>query len=315
MDDVLHTLPTGLILTSHAAAGGVGVDALQRAVRSGLLVRLRHGAYLRASDWEPASPDRRYRWVVEAAGRQLHDPVFTHESAAVIWGLPLIAPPRIVHVLGSPSPGQAAHGFGVRGGVHRHGSATMPTVVRVDGLRLTTVPDTLVTLAAARSVEVGLAAADHALRVGLATAESLCAAVCESGRRHGVRRARVVAELADAKAESPGESVSRARIHLEGLVAPELQVPFTDRTGRRSRVDFWWPQVQVIGEFDGRMKYRVDGVADRRSVEDRVWAEKRREDRLRSTGVRVVRWTWADLWRPGALPDLLRTAGVPLRSR
>ena len=58
------------------------------------------------------------------------------------------------------------------------------------------------------------------------------------------------------------------------------------------RVDFWWPDLGLVGEFDGRMKYRLDGVEDGRPLEDRLWTEKTREDRLRAAGARVARWTW-----------------------
>jgi hypothetical protein len=55
--------------------------------------------------------------------------------------------------------------------------------------------------------------------------------------------------------------------------------------------DFAWPG--VVGECDGRLKY-----ADR----DVLWAEKRREDRIRALGLRVIRWGWDDAWaRPGWL--------------
>ncbi len=128
--------------------------------------------------------------------------------------------------------------------------------------------------------------------------------------RAGARRAALALSLGDAAAESVGESVSRVRIHLDGLEAPALQVRLAEGGADVARVDFWWAAARVVGEFDGRKKYRVDGVPDRRSVEDRVWAEKQREDRLRDLGVRVVRWTWSDLWTPGVLARRLLAAGV-----
>ena len=42
----------------------------------------------------------------------------------------------------------------------------------------------------------------------------------------------------------------------------------------------------MVGEADGRLKY------DTREV---LYAEKRREDRLRALGLAVIRWGWSDL--------------------
>jgi len=39
------------------------------------------------------------------------------------------------------------------------------------------------------------------------------------------------------------------------------------------------------------------------SVEDVVFAEKVREDALRDLGWQIVRWLWADLYRPGVIRD------------
>ena len=107
-----------------------------------------------------------------------------------------------------------------------------------------------------------------------------------------------------------GESLSRARIRELGLVVPELQVEVSDRSGRVGRVDFWWPDVRLVGEFDGRVKYRTDGLDDSRALEERVWAEKVREDRLRATGRAVVRWTWGTALDPKRLYAHLSAAGV-----
>ena len=43
-------------------------------------------------------------------------------------------------------------------------------------------------------------------------------------------------------------------------------------------------------------------------MEDVVLAEKRREQAIRDEGWQVVRWLWADLYRPGLIGDRLRRA-------
>lgn len=68
-----------------------------------------------------------------------------------------------------------------------------------------------------------------------------------------------------------------------------------------ARVDFLVAGTRVVVEFDGKSKYADGDPAV-------LWAEKRREDRLRRLGYVVVRITWADLETPGAVAARVRTA-------
>lgn len=121
-------------------------------------------------------------------------------------------------------------------------------------------------------------------------------------------------ELADARSESAGESLSRVRILELGFEPPMLQVSFA--LGRTlARVDFYWPSVGVVGEFDGRLKYTRAAGLGASPAEQVVWEEKLREDALRARGLKVVRWVWDDLQRPGVLAGRLRNAGVPLAKK
>ncbi len=106
--------------------------------------------------------------------------------------------------------------------------------------------------------------------------------------------ARVVA-FADGLAESVGESRSRVAIARAGLPAPVLQVPLHALDGRPlGRGDFGWPEHDVIGEFDGLVEYgRL--LRPGQQAADAVIAEKVREDAVRDTGKRFVRWIWTDL--------------------
>lgn len=83
------------------------------------------------------------------------------------------------------------------------------------------------------------------------------------------------------------ESMSRGVFIDAGLPAPVLQAALVGQSGQRYRVDFHWPEFDLIGEADGMMKYATDSTAFRR--------EKFREDDLRQTGYWVVRWTWDEL--------------------
>ena len=56
----------------------------------------------------------------------------------------------------------------------------------------------------------------------------------------------------------------------------------------------------LLGEFDGLVKYgRL--LLPGETPGEKIVKEKRREDLLRDTGARVVRWVWAELDHPDRL--------------
>ena len=111
---------------------------------------------------------------------------------------------------------------------------------------------------------------------------------------------------------SPGESLSRVQMFLLNLPRPELQREITDAEGLVGFVDFGWDG--VVGEFDGKVKYRVDEGADPRESGEILWREKQREDRLRRQ-VRVARWTWKVALDARRLAAVLAPHGIrPLPS-
>jgi hypothetical protein len=114
--------------------------------------------------------------------------------------------------------------------------------------------------------------------------------------------ARLVAraiEMADGRADNPGESFSRVVLVSIGLAPDDLQVPMWDDEGLIGYSDFGW--VGVYGELDGGTKYGVgDPDRDEENAKRVVWREKKREDRMRVQR-EVVRWGIADLYRPQVL--------------
>jgi hypothetical protein len=269
---------------------------------SGAWVRLRRGAYVGTALWSAMSADERHLARVQAVAAAGSAPVFSHWSAAVIWGLPTVArPDERVHVTVP-----AAGGGRSEGDVVRHARAQPGAPVLVRGLLCTGVARTVVDLARSGGLVAGLVAADAALRARLVDRDELERELAGAGVGRGIRDARLVVAHANPRAESPGESLSRARMIEHGLVLPVLQHELRDDRGLAGRVDFWWPGVRVVGEFDGLVKYGADaGVAV-----NAVWEEKRREDRLRRLVTGLVRWTWDDAWRAGPMVQLLRHAGV-----
>jgi len=273
---------------------------LQRRARSGQVVRVRRGTYVDAEAWRELDDGARHVVQVRAVrAAAVVPPVFSHWSAAALLGLPVVGRrDPWVHVVRDPAGGGRSNGD-----VVRHAVAGRPDVTTVDGIAVTTAARTVVDLTRVAGLAVGVVAGDAAVRRGLTSVDELRVQTALAGRGRGVRAARWMVELVDGRSESPGESLSRARMAELGLPAPLLQHEVRDRQGLVGRVDFWWPEHGVVGEFDGRVKYGSDAA-------DGLWQEKLREDRLRAAGLAVARWTWSDAWAGDPMAARLRRAGI-----
>lgn len=176
---------------------------------------------------------------------------------------------------------------------------------------MTSVARTIVDLSRTLSVDRAVVAGDSALRLHPGAASALPDALASARSRTGIAGARRVVEFLDGRSESPGESISRLRIHAAGLPTPLLQHELRTASGTFvARPDFFWEEVGVVGEFDGRGKYGFDEPG---ATADVVHREKLREDAIRSLGYEVVRWTWRDLFAFDAVRDRLRDAATRAR--
>ncbi|KRE62425.1 hypothetical protein [Nostocoides sp. Soil756] len=267
--------------------------------------QVRHGVWLPRAVWDSLTPGQRHASLVHASLLRCR-PESTHvisgASAAALWGLPRIEDWPSVVVVHAPS-GRVSGSDLLR---PLAGPEVDP--VEVAGVRVTRVPRTIVDLARSGSLVSAVAAADHALRHRLCTANELAAEVATlPPRTRGRTAAALVRDLADPDSMSAGESLSRVQMFRLNLPRPRLQVEHSDGDGLIGLADFGWPG--VAGEFDGQVKYRVPEGADPRRAGEVVWAEKRREDRLRRQ-VRVARWIWAVAMDPPALARVLAEVGV-----
>ena len=288
---------------------------LVREVQAGSLTPVCRGIYRRA---DTASGDDDDRYLALLRGTQLAtrtELVFAQLSAARIWQLPIIGRwPETVHVTDVRRDGSRS-----TAGIVRHNWGMPAVTVHLQGLLVTPLVQTVIDVARCARFEVGVAMADSALRGlrsrngGWVRAPLPRAALEEQiARLNGARgcvRAREVVSFADERSESAGESLSRVGIRKLHLPPPVLQQAFNDRTGRII-VDFWWPQHNLVGEFDGHGKYLRDEYTRGRSTADIVLAEKLREDRLRALGPRVTRWEWDDARSLPRLRERLYDAGL-----
>lgn len=286
---------------------------LRRAAERGRLVRVHRGAFMPAASWRSLTETERYTYrILGAIGSARSIPVVSHVSAAVLHGAPIIGPlPGLVHVLASLSAGtRSEHGY------RKHATPFLTAGLDIRGeLRMTSLTRTLAEVAADSPFLTAVGMLDWAFAQHPISKDDVLGALDDFDIRRGRRRAERAIAFADARAGSPGESLSRVRIQEAGIPAPVLQVPFGDQAGKIGVVDFWWPEYQLIGEFDGVAKYVRGEFTGGRDVADVVIAEKRREDRLRALGPVVARWGWSLAWGELGLQALLRTYGLPVRRR
>ena len=304
----------GIIRVNRVADAGHR-SAVRLLVQRGQLIRLARGAYLDARVWGRLTADERYRARIHAAagGRVAADELLCGPSALALWRLPALRDwPDEVHSVRRTASGGRRTGLLVR-----HATARMDGGSTIDGLPVTSLARTVADVSAAGELGAGLMAADAALR-GMRTGswvrpplsqDDLVAEAEARPKRYGRSRALTVARLADARAESPGESLLRASIHLLGLPMPELQWEVRGDSGRRYVVDCYWPDQDFVLEFDGKAKYLDPALRGGRTAEEVVVAEKEREDEIRAQVRGMTRAGWTVALAPKRLEARLRAAG------
>lgn len=271
---------------------GVTSMPLQRFLRAGLLVRIRHRVYVDGRVWEqlPAGPPRELLKARAVSRVMPGDHVLSHDSAAHALGLAFLAEAHPwVHV-SRPK----MHGDRPLEGVKQHRAEHLNAhVVEFDDLKVLDPARTALDLARQHGMPAGLSACDSALRMGITPAQ-LSAALAPMVRWRGVTVAREAAAWADPGAENPGESLARLAVISLGMGIPVTQFPLL--VGRT----LVWGDLRLgpqIIEFDGQVKYRPraeGGVA----VQDpgRVaWEERQRERAIQALGFGVSRIVWDDL--------------------
>lgn len=274
-------------------AGELSAREISGLVAAGQLCRIRRGRYVLSDEWNAADEQQRHCVRArELAGEMAGHAAVSHESAALLHGLPLPArPPSRVHLTWPGSPGRSPTPTVTP---HR-GCLSAVDLVVLDGVLATSVARTVFDVGRLGDWQRAIAAADSALRLRLCSRDDLD----DVGRRHqrvpGASRARRILEFADGLSGSVGESICRPRMAQLGLPVPTLQSVITglDR-GRSYRADFEFVALRTVAEFDGMVKYgRL--LKPGQTPGDAAFAEKVREDRIRDTGRQCVRIVWADL--------------------
>ena len=312
-----------LILTREAAR--MGSDHLLRDLhRAGSVVRLRAGVYIDATALSAMNADERYRTRVRAvAAVSRPNAQFSHDSAAAMWRLPTIGPwPDRVHEVvawrggGSNRVGVMAHGQGFDGS---------PAIL--DGIVVTSLSRTLVDVARTSSMVRSVTMLDAGLRRPRPgdfrhpfvdtppSRDELVQQLERLGTARGASRAARAIAFADPGSESPGESFTRMQFHALGYPPPRLQCEFFDDLGLIGVADFYWPELDLALEFDGRSKYGNSRKYQRgMTLEEILMREKDRERRFRRVVTNFDRLGWELLEDRARLARYLAPYGlVPQR--
>jgi very-short-patch-repair endonuclease len=292
----------GILLRRDAVLMGLDDDWLQRQRRAGVLVKVRHGAYVDAQRWHAATVEKRHDLVGRAVMKRYDDRIaLSHQSMIIRLGGPSYGLDlRNVHVTNL-----YGHGDRTKAGiVHHRGSMRLGDVTRIDGHWASAPPRAAAETALLTSREAAVCVFDWVLRVEHATYDDLVVLVDPLMREWagsvdlGARLA-----LADRRRESVGETLTALVLGDHGfIVEPQWEVRRPD--GRLAgRTDFVLHREKVVVEFDGKIKYgRL--LKPGQTVGDVIHAERARELLLEElTGYRVLRVVWDDLASPGQLAE------------
>lgn len=288
------TLPARPTTRSDLLEVGMTDHMIRTRVKSGDLVVVRHGVFIRADAW-PATEDAQQK--VRARAEQVANPlgVLSHQSAALLLGLPAPGFQRWEELPVSITL-PAGHSSKTGATVHHVGPLPGSQVLQdADGYRLTSPARTAVDLASDLDLPGALALLDGAARLTCASfvtkarrqdfanptlVRAALELLAESATTVRATRLQRAISLADPCRESAAESLSAGHMVLAGIPTPLFQAEIRTERGIYFP-DFLWESERLIGECDGALKYD-----DPRAYV----AEKEREQDLRDHGWRIVRW-------------------------
>ncbi|ORC25047.1 MULTISPECIES: type IV toxin-antitoxin system AbiEi family antitoxin domain-containing protein [Rothia] len=299
----LATIRSALSTHQQLSRSGLSNKKISALYQRGELVRLTRGVYLNGSVARECDRRDRAIAVTLALALKRRTAVVSHQSAALLWGAPLISLPAKVH-FSLRSVDNSGH---KQATFHSYRPDSCDQAVDLHGVRVTppllTVSDCVKTLPVSES----LAITDYFLRT-----EALHHAQIQSAlhqlRGPGAHRASIVTRIMSPYSETPLESLACLRLYEDGLDSGIQQFEIRTPSGRLYRADFAWPSQMVILEVDGLHKYF--GIY--RKTEEQLRNDALRQRELELAGWAVIRATWEDLTqRPHIVTSKLRSLGVP----
>jgi very-short-patch-repair endonuclease len=275
-------LQHGVITRAQALAAGMSSEAIARHLESGLWFRVAPGVFVVAGSppsWEQSL------WIAHCwAGKR---GALGGETAAILHGLDGIRG-RPVEVLMNRRTRAPSDRFDVR-----YSRRWDPNdAVTITGLRVTSVPRTLLDLAARSRPWTAEIAFDSAVRDGITSLErvddylgSVAGRGCDGTSR---LRAIIDARRAGDGPMSPLET--RLDAVLTTLEVPPFERQFEVRlmNGEPVKIDFAWPPAKVGAEGDGKRSHTGAFYRQR---------DLTRQNALAEVGWLLLRFTWYDVTR------------------
>lgn len=189
----------------------------------------------------------------------------SHESGLAVWGVDIGTRGSVHLTTHHRSPTRV-------GGITMHRSFELGRVWWHAGCRVLSPERCLVDAATRRTLADLVTAGDWLIRLGHMTVDSFTEFVHEH-HFDGIVKARRVAELLVATAESPRESCVRMMLVLAGLPAPTCNASYGDADGFVARLDMSYPRWKVAVEYDG-MQHGIDLAQRERDVKRRETMER-----------------------------------------
>ena len=236
------------------------------------------------------------RWMVavlECGGGA----VLSHESAAALWGIREYARRKIEISVPSSARRQ-------RPGIHIHRrSLAAGNFTTHHNIPVTTPVCTLIDLAARLGAEHTERAVNEADKLDLVDPEALREALDETDPRPGVRPLR---KLLDHRTFTMTDSENEQRF-LPIARKAGLPQPLTQRWVNGFRVDFFWPELQLIVETDGLRYHRTPAQQAKDALRDQTHA---------AAGFTPLRFTRAQVrYERAHVQRILRDVAARLYSR
>lgn len=291
-------LPPDRPFTTREAAGlGIGRATLSRLHSEGLIRRMLKGVYA-AADLVDTVDTR-------IAALSLVVPptaVITDETAAWVHGVDIGAPGD--HLRVPPiCMFQLAGNTRLRNQLCASGQRAMlpEDLIQIGDLLVATPLRTALDLGRLRPRDRAIGALDALLRLQVFALGDLLDQVERFRGERGVVQLRELAPIADARAESPAESVLRLRwLDTNGLPPPIPQVPILDDAGNELfYLDLGLPEIRYAAEYDGAEWHSSDAAKER--------------DRRRRAWLRDVRSWTIDVFKKDDVFGADQTVQVALR--
>lgn len=276
---------------------GLSDRDIRRLLKGHLIRRIRYGAYVDASLWDPADELTRHQLACRAVLKRAHpSSCLSHHSALAelrvpLWGVDL----GEVHVTRTDGVSRRREA----GVCHHTGRLSSDDLLWVGDVPIVPPVRAAVEVMCTESPEAALVLVDGLLHAGLTSVEEIATYAERTDRWPHSLGCRVVLALSDGRHQSVAERRFSFLCWTQRLPRPEPQVEVKNGSGDLvGIVDFVWPEYGVFLEFDGRIKYERFRREDE-SLERFLMREKKREERIcQLTGWVCIRIGWADLQRP-----------------